>query len=131
MPVVDASVLVEYVGGGEHVDVARSYLMADRGALWAPHLVDAEVGHALRRMVAAGDIRPHAARAGLKDLAEMPLQRAPHRGLMDRAWALRENVSFYYGLYLALAEALEAPLLTLDTRLAGVPGTCANVLVIA
>ena len=131
MPVVDASVLVEFLGGGEHAAIAGGHLAASRGALWAPHLVDAEVGHALRRTVAAGEIRPQAARAALRDLADLPLRRASHRGLLDRAWALRDNASFYDGLYLALAELLDTPLLTLDARLAGVPGTRASVMLLA
>ena len=54
---------------------------------------------------------------------EMRLQRVSHHLLAERAWELRENVSFYDALYVALAEALEAPLVTLDARLAGRPAS--------
>lgn len=117
MPVLDASVLVEYLAGGEHAEQARARLLADDNALWAPHLVDAEVGHVLRRAVRTGALRPSTARAALRDLAELPLRRASHVGLLESAWALRANITFYDALYVALAERLDMPLLTLDGRL--------------
>lgn len=127
MAVIDASVLVAYLTGGEFAPQARAALFADRRRNWAPHLVDAEVGHALRRVAHAGEISARAARAALDDLADLPLRRAGHRGLLSRAWELRANVSFYDGLYVALAERLELPLLTLDARLAAAPGIRARV----
>ena len=122
MPVVDASVLVEYLARSEHADDARARLLSADAALWAPHLIDAEVGHVLRRAVRTGELSPGAARMALADLADMPLRRAAHVGLLDRAWALRRNVSFYDGLYVALAELLDLPLVTFDRRLAGATG---------
>jgi predicted nucleic acid-binding protein len=104
--------------------------MSSPGWLWAPFLVDAEVGHALRGEVRAGLISARAARAALGDLMEMRLQRVSHHLLAERAWELRENVSFYDGLYVALAEALEAPLVTLDARLAKAPGLRAEIEVV-
>ena len=130
MPVVDASVLVEYLAGGEHSDQARGRLVEGTEALWAPHLIDAEVGHVLRRAVIAGELRPARARGALHDLIDMPVRRAGHIGLIERAWALRANLSFYDGLYVALAELLSMPLLTLDRRLAGVPGIRSEVQVL-
>lgn len=130
MAVLDASVLVEYLAGGARATPARARILAHAGALWAPHLVDAEVGHVLRRAAASGELSPSAARAALVDLAELPLRRAAHVGLLDRAWALRANVSFYDGLYVALAERLDEPLLTLDARLASAPGVRAEVVVV-
>ena len=75
-------------------------------------------GHSLRRMVAAGEIEDQSAVAALHDLVGLPLRRVVHTGLLDRAWQLRHNLSFYDGLYVALAEMLAMPLLTLDARLA-------------
>jgi predicted nucleic acid-binding protein len=121
VPVLDASVLVEYLAGGEHADLARGRLLAGE-ALWAPHLVDAEVGHVLRRAVAAGELRPGAARAALEDLAQMPIRRTGHLGLIPRAWELRSNLSFYDALYVALAELLDMALVTVDARLRRAPG---------
>jgi predicted nucleic acid-binding protein len=130
MPVVDASVLVEYLAGGEHADEARARLLAGVEGLWAPHLVDAEVGHVLRRGVRAGELRATTVRAALEDLADLPLRRAGHVGLLDRAWALRGTVSFYDALYVALAEVLGVALVTLDARLAGASGVRAEIDVI-
>ncbi len=131
MPVLDASVLVEYLAGGEHAQEARRRILLDPDRLWAPHLIDAEVGHVLRRATLAGELSASAARGALQALAEVPLRRAPHRVLLQRAWGLRANVSFYDGLYIALAERLGLPLLTLDARLAAAPGLRAGVEVIA
>ena len=117
MPVVDASVLVDYLAGGEHAEQSRQRLVGVREPLWAPHLVDAEVGHVLRRAVIVGELRQSAAREALADLADMPLRRAGHVGLLQRAWKLRRNVSFYDALYVALAERLDMTLVTLDVRL--------------
>ena len=130
MPVLDASVLVDYLGGGEHAERTRAMLLGAEESLWAPHLVDAEVGHVLRRAVLAEELRPATGRAALEDLADMPLIRAGHRGLLDRAWALRSNVGFYDALYVTLAEQLGMSLLTLDGRLAGASGLQASVEVI-
>ncbi len=130
MAVLDASVVVEYIGRGEHVAAARDRIQLDRGRLWAPHLIDAEVGHVLRRAVASGALAATLARSALADLADLPIQRAPHAGLLERAWELRGNVSFYDALYVALAERLGEPLVTLDARLAGAPGIRATIEVI-
>jgi predicted nucleic acid-binding protein len=128
MPVVDASVLVTHLTLGEGYSSVAERLR--EGELWAPHLIDAEVGHTLRRTVRLGELSDRAARVALDDLREIPLRRANHAGLLDRAWSLRENVSFYDGLYIALAERLDLPLLTLDARLARAPGLRAGIIVI-
>jgi predicted nucleic acid-binding protein len=66
----------------------------------------------------------------LEDLGEFPVRRVGHFGLLMRAWALRPNLSFYDGLYIALAELLRVPLLTLDRRIQGAPGVSAAIEVI-
>jgi predicted nucleic acid-binding protein len=119
--VVDASVLVEFLAGGERGEEAEHAIGRERW-IWAPALVDAEVGQALRRQVRGGEISARKAGAALDDLLEMRVQKVPHRHLIDRAWELHDNVSFYDGLYVALAEALDAPLLTLDGKLSRAPG---------
>jgi predicted nucleic acid-binding protein len=127
MPVVDASVLAEYFGAAEHAGLARSRLAEHRGRLWAPCLVDAEVGHVLRRGVRRGRIEADAARQALEELALMPLRRARHEALVHRAWELRDNLSFYDALYVALAEVIEQPLITFDARIARADGVRAEV----
>jgi predicted nucleic acid-binding protein len=131
MPVVDASVLAEYLGEAERAGVARRRLLADRAGLWAPHLVDAEVGHALCRGVRRGEIGADIARDALDSLIEMPLRRVRHRELIPRAWELRENVSFYDALYVSLAELLGQPLVTFDDRLARANGIKAEIEILA
>lgn len=130
MNVVDASVLVEYLAGGEHVEAARGAVRRERW-VWAPALIDAEVGNALRRQVRAKEISVRKAHGALDDLLEMRLQRVEHRYLVGRAWQLRDNVSFYDGLYVALAEGLGASLLTLDERLTRASGLRAEVELVA
>jgi len=130
MNVIDASVLVEFLAGGEHEEAARGAIGRERW-VWAPALVDAEVGNVLRRQVRTKEISPRKAGAALDDLLLMRIQRVEHRFLVERAWQLRENVSFYDGLYVALAEGMGAPLLTLDGKLAGASGLRTEIEVIA
>lgn len=129
MPVIDASVVVTMLADAEHAPWAEGQLSAvgaDR-SLWVPHLIDAEVGQALRREVAAGRLGEGRADAALRDLMRMPLRRIDHIGLIYRAWELRHNFSFYDGLYVALAEILDVPLVTLDRRLARAVGDTTEV----
>ncbi len=98
--------------------------------LHAPHLIDVEVAQVIRRYAARGDIS--AARGGeaLADLSDLPLQRYEHDFLIPRVWELRDNLTAYDAVYVALAEALEAPLVTGDLRLAAAAGHGARVDVI-
>jgi predicted nucleic acid-binding protein len=127
--VVDASVLVSVLAGAEHAGWAQTQLAAagHRRSMWAPHVIDAEVGHSLRRRVAAQQLHADDARDALADLIRLPLRRIAHSALLDRAWALRDNLSFYDALYVALAQRLEMPLLTLDARLAKAVEACTKV----
>jgi len=118
MPVVDASVLVELLREGDHAKLVEERLDAEEHALWAPHLIDAEIGHALRRWVRLGKLNAEAAGRALWEVGDLPLERVDHELLVHVAWGLRENVSFYDGLYVALALMIEEPLLTFDARLA-------------
>lgn len=126
---LDASAVAEYLADGPHARAVGNRITAGQ-ELWAPHLIDAEVGNVLRRGVALGAISPEGGRAALRDLSELPLNRARHLMLLDRAWELRDNVTFYDALYIALAEELGMRLITLDARLARAPGVRAAVDVI-
>jgi predicted nucleic acid-binding protein len=117
MPVIDASMLVEYLTGAEHASPARAALLDEIDRLWAPHLIDAEVGHVLRRAVASRAMGATHAAGALDDLVGLPIKRVSHLPLLARAFELRSNMSFYDALYVALAERLEMPLLTFDGRL--------------
>jgi predicted nucleic acid-binding protein len=118
MPVVDASVLVELLSDGERKEAVEERLDAEEYALWAPHLIDAEVGHALRRGVRLGKFTADAAGRALWEVNELPIERVEHEHLIHVAWGLRDNFSFYDALYVALALMLDEPLLTFDARLA-------------
>jgi predicted nucleic acid-binding protein len=120
--VLDASALVELLLGTE-----RGRRIADRiedpaVALHVPHLADVEVLQALRRYVRNGELDDGAAIDAIDQLHELDLERHAHEHLADRVWALRGNLTAYDGVYVALAEVLDASLLTCDARLAGAPG---------
>lgn len=116
MLVVDASVLVEalLVAGP-----ARERLASDNPQ--APELIDAELLSVLRRLELAGKLHEGHALQALATADRLGLRRHPSHALWPRAWELRTNISAYDALYLALAEQLDAPLLTADARLARAP----------
>jgi predicted nucleic acid-binding protein len=121
--VVDASVLVDALLGSSSIaTIARQRIATESQGLAAPHLIDAEVVQVLLRFVLRGELDPERARGAIDDLLDLRLTRYPHAPLLIRAFALRDNVTVYDALYLALAEALDAPLLTLDGSLTNVPG---------
>ena len=121
MLVVDASVLVVALADdGADGDRVRARLVGER--LAAPELVDLEVASVLRRQVAAGAMESRRASMALSDLAALPLHRARHFRLLTRCWELRENLTIYDSSYVALAEVLQADLLTGDGRLARASG---------
>lgn len=118
MPVLDASVLAEYLTLGSHAEAAGDRIFDDSEARWAPELVDAEVGHVLRREERRGDLDEDDAGEALWQLDQLPVERVSHEMLLRSAWELRHNVTFYDALYVALAEMLDEPLVTFDARLA-------------
>jgi predicted nucleic acid-binding protein len=119
--VVDASVLVVALADdGPDGDRARIRLRGQQIVL--PELADLEVLSVLRRQVRTGTIDSRRAGLALEDLAAMPARRAPHLALLGRCWELRDNLTVYDAAYVALAEAIQATLLTGDQRLAGASG---------
>lgn len=121
MLVVDASVLVVALADdGDDGETARARLRGER--LAAPELIDLEVASVVRRQVLGGGMDGRRAVLALEDLAEIPMQRAPHTPLLRRCWELRENFTIYDAAYVALAEVLQAALLTGDERLASASG---------
>lgn len=124
MLIVDATCLYEVVVDGTSSEAVRARLAADDD-LAAPHLIDVEVLNMIRRHALSGSLDPTAAALAVDDLRTWPGERYGHRSLIERAWELRDNVRGWDAFYVALAEALDAPLLTLDARLAGATGpTC-------
>jgi predicted nucleic acid-binding protein len=119
--VTDASTVVLALGqDGSAGDAARERLNGVR--LVAPELLDVEVVAAWRRHEAAGILDPRRAALARSDLKDLPVERVSHRLLMERCWELRANVTVYDAVYVALAELLDAPLVTADRRLANAPG---------
>jgi predicted nucleic acid-binding protein len=107
--VVDASAFVDLLLAFANAGSVEEQLRAHSDDLHAPHLVDLEVVPALRRF---------GAREPLDDFLDLPIERYPHTLLLPRIWELRDNFSAYDAVYVTLAEALAAPLLTSDRRLA-------------
>lgn len=125
MIVVDASAAL---AGVLNAGVARRTLAVEH--LHAPHLVDSEIASALRRHVAAGQINAASGWAALDAWRRLGLTRYPVVGLLDRVWALRDNLSAYDATYVALAEHLDCPLLTADARLSRAPGVRCTITVV-
>jgi predicted nucleic acid-binding protein len=101
--------------------------LAEDGDLHAPHLIDTEILHALRRMTMNGELSDERAADARTDFAELSLTRYPQQPLSDRVWTLRHNLTAYDATFVALAETLDTPLVTCDTRLAAAPAHHANI----
>jgi len=116
--VIDASAAIELIlrtNLGEKVEIRA---LAPHDRLYAPHLLDLEVAQVLRRLVQLREITAARAQEALDDYGGLLVERAAHRELLSRVWQLRDSMTAYDAAYVALAEALDAPLLTCDGRLA-------------
>ena len=118
MIVVDSSALIEVLLRTSSAPDIGRWLFSSPQTIHAPHLVDIEVAQVIRRYALAGQIDPERGRTVLADLMAFPMLRHSHDVLLPRVWELRDNLGAYDAVYLALAEALDAPLLTRDQRLA-------------
>lgn len=129
MIVVDASVIATALADdGPDGDRARARLRGER--LIAPHLIDLEVAAVWRRQVATGQMPARRAQLAINDLIDLPMQRAPHDALLPRCWELRENVTIYDAAYVALAEVIDATLVTADERLSRASGPLCDIEVV-
>ncbi|WP_298746553.1 type II toxin-antitoxin system VapC family toxin [uncultured Serinicoccus sp.] len=124
MLVVDASVLaVALLDDGPDGDQLRARLRGED--LAAPSLIDLEVVSVWRGLARGGQLDARRVAFALEDLRALPLQRVDHGALVMRCWELRQNLTVYDASYVALAEAIQATLLTGDRRIARAPGpTC-------
>ena len=127
MIVLDASTALEVLLRTPAGSTLERRLFGSAESLHAPHLIDVEVAQVLRRFSRSGHLNPDRCREALADLSDFPLTRYPHGLLLPRVWELRMNLTAYDAVYVALAEALDAPLLTRDRRLASAPGNRARV----
>jgi predicted nucleic acid-binding protein len=125
--VVDASTLVEVLLRARDAQAIEDRLFENGQTLHAPHLIDVEVAHAIRRYAISGQIKGDRGRAAFAILAALPLNRYPHGFLLPRIWDLRNNLTAYDAVYIALAETLQVPLITRDRRLAGAAGHRARI----
>jgi predicted nucleic acid-binding protein len=128
--ILDASAVIEWLlqtAAGIKID---KRIFSRQLSLHAPHLLDVEVAQVLRRYVRDKTIAAQRGQEALEDLGDLPLSRYPHDFLIPRIWELRGTLTAYDAVYVALAEVLDAPLLTCDGRIASAPGHHAAVEVI-
>jgi predicted nucleic acid-binding protein len=119
--VVDASVLCATLDSEGSI----AYWAADQlttGAVFAPHILHAEVASYLRRAERLGQISRAVAALAHADLTSLAIELLPYEPFAERVWQLRHAVTPYDAWYVAIAEAFDAPLATLDQRLANASG---------
>lgn len=127
MIVIDASALIEALLRMPAAYQVEERLFDTRQTVHAPHLLDIEVAHVIRRFTARGDIAVDTGLAALANLMDLRVHRYQHDFLLPRVWELRNNLTAYDAVYVALAEALDATLVTCDRRLATAPGHHARI----
>ena len=130
MIVVDASALLELLLRTPLGGAVTERVFEPDQTLHAPHLLDIEIAHALRRLARTGHALAGRCILALDDLSNFPITRYSHTILLPRLWELRNNLTAYDAVYVALAELLDAPLLTCDGRIGGAAGHRARVDVI-
>lgn len=122
MIVVDASAIVEVLLNTQIGGELRRLFFAPGETLHVPHLIDIEVLQVLRRYSIAKIVAKGRANEAFEDYSAIPLNRYPHSVLLPRVWELRHNLTAYDAVYVALAEALPAALVTCDRALSAVSG---------
>ena len=127
MIVLDASAVVELLLGTKLGGSIATRIADPEIGLHVPHLLDVEVAQALRRYVRSGDVDAASGAEALENLRALDLERHAHEPLLERVWALRSTLTAYDAVYVALAEALDAVLLTCDGRLSRAPRLKARV----
>jgi len=125
--VLDASAVIEWLFQSPAGIKIDRRVFSNAETLHVPHLLDIEVAQVLRRYVRDKTITTQRGEEALEDLEGMPLRRYPHDFLIPRVWELRATLTAYDAVYVALAEVLDAPLLTCDGKIASASGHSANV----
>ena len=131
MAVMDASAVVEVLLRTAIGMDALERLMAEPDGMHAPHLLDVEVAHALRRLVLTRELSTQDAAFAVEALPQLRLDRHAHLLLLPRVWELRNSLSAYDSVYVALAEALDTPLITCDGKLSRSHGHRANIVLLS
>jgi predicted nucleic acid-binding protein len=120
--IVDAALVVAaLVDDGDDGRWAESIVVSDH--LAAPHLMPVETANFLRRSALAGEVSEDTASQAHADLLALRVDLIPYEPVASRVWELRSNLTAYDAWYVAVAEALDAPLATLDTRLSRASGS--------
>ncbi len=120
MIVVDSSAVVARLAGVPHIAALDARLDADLD--WhAPHLLDVEYHSVLRRLISSGELGLDCANDARADFSDVTLVRYPHAVFSERVWELRDNLHIADAYFVALAEALDVPLITLDARVRRAP----------
>ncbi len=128
MIVIDASAVIDVlVGVGARTGRIWERISIPGQSLHTPYLMDLEVLHTLRRHTMHGTLSRERSDEAFEDLTNIVFERYPHTSLLERIWELKDNLTAYDAAYVALAEALSAPLVTTDARLARAPGIRAAV----
>lgn len=130
MIVADASAITELLLQTELGTRVERRIYRDDDDLHAPHLLDVEILSALRRLVRASEVVRERAEEAIEDLALLRIIRHGHLDLATRAWELRQNFTAYDAMYLALAESLDATVVTCDGPFGAAPGHSARIEVI-
>ncbi len=129
MIVIDASALLEVLLRTSAAPAVEARMFSG-ATVHAPHVLDLEIAQVLRRYERAGELDRARGSTALEDLAAFEIARYPHDVFLPRVWSLRANATAYDACYIALAEALGAPLITSDRRLSRVPGHAARIEVV-
>ena len=119
---LDASAILEVLLSTPAAPSVYGRLSGTGETLHAPHVLDLEVLQVLRRYCSNGEITLERAEQAVVDFLDFPITRYAHDAFAFRIWELRQNVTVYDGAYVALAEALSAPLITRDRKLASSSG---------
>ena len=127
MIVLDASATIEWLLQSPAGVRIEKRIFSPSQSLHAPHLLDVEVAQVLRRYVREKTISEQRGEEALQDLGDLSLNRYPHDFLLQRVWELRATLTAYDAVYVALAELLDAPLLTCDSKIASAPGHHASI----
>ena len=126
MIVADASAVVEAIFRTPLGDICRERILGG-DTICAPHLIDVEVVSVIRRFTLGGKVLESRANEALLDLYEFPVIRYPHLPFLQRAWEMRNVLTTYDAVYVALAEALDAPLVTCDIGISRAGGHSARI----
>jgi predicted nucleic acid-binding protein len=125
--VVDSSVILEVLLRTKSAKDVEKKIFSKGQTLHAPHLIDIEIAQVIRRYASAGELTAERGAQAIEDFLDFRISRYSHDILLPRIWELRTNMTAYDAAYIALAEILDATLLTRDVKLARSAGSAAKI----